>query len=297
MLFGAGNAPNPPGLVSNRNVLLATGHNAAIGLFGNVNCVTLANWQTSSGQDANSVAADPLFVAPLAANPNLHLQPDIISPAENIGTPVPGITTDIDGDTRSATPDAGADEKNNPLPVTWSALKITEKGNLHELTWVTHTETDNSGFEIESATNGIDFTRIGKLASLAPDGNSSLPLHYRFTHTPQNNGTHWYRIKQVDKNGKYAYSNIVVVLKQNINPVSLQLWPNPVRNNLNIALKGQIGNGMELKLVNMSGKTLWIRKVDNSNTAVDMHQLPAGVYTIIATRKGAILHQQRFLKN
>ncbi|MBP7716549.1 MAG: hypothetical protein KA121_00010, partial [Ferruginibacter sp.] len=66
---------------------------------------TLAAWQAATTQDANSVAVNPQFVGP---NSNLHLNSG--SPLDNVGSVIAGITTDIDGDTRSATPDIGADE-------------------------------------------------------------------------------------------------------------------------------------------------------------------------------------------
>ncbi len=67
---------------------------------------TLAAWQAATGQDAHSVAGDPLFVA----NTNLHISTPA-SPASDAATPIDGITSDIDNQTRSATtPDIGADE-------------------------------------------------------------------------------------------------------------------------------------------------------------------------------------------
>jgi len=68
--------------------------------------VTLADWQAATGQDLQSKAVDPLFVSAT----NLHLQPT--TPLIAQGTPIAGITTDIDGDPRNATnPDIGADEQ------------------------------------------------------------------------------------------------------------------------------------------------------------------------------------------
>jgi hypothetical protein len=60
----AGTAPNPAGLTSNYNVLRATGTGGFTGLFNAVDQTTLANWQTATGQDANSISSDPAFVNP-----------------------------------------------------------------------------------------------------------------------------------------------------------------------------------------------------------------------------------------
>ena len=69
---------------------------------------TLADWQTATGQDANSLAVDPLFVTS-PAPADLHLQG--ASPMLNAGIAVAAVTVDIDGDPRpAATPDIGADE-------------------------------------------------------------------------------------------------------------------------------------------------------------------------------------------
>jgi len=74
-----------------------------IGFLGSAQA-TLANWQTATGQDANSLSVDPLFVS----TTDLHLLGT--STLINSGTTIAGITTDFDGQTRDATPDIGADE-------------------------------------------------------------------------------------------------------------------------------------------------------------------------------------------
>jgi photosystem II stability/assembly factor-like uncharacterized protein len=69
---------------------------------------TLPAWQGTftPNQDLNSISADPVF----AGASNLHIVPFSSSPVSNAGTPVAGVTDDIDGDTRTGTPDIGADE-------------------------------------------------------------------------------------------------------------------------------------------------------------------------------------------
>lgn len=68
--------------------------------------VNLAGIQAGFGQNTHSFTSDPLFLS----TSDLHIT-SIVSPASNAGTSIAGITTDFDGDTRSAsTPDVGADE-------------------------------------------------------------------------------------------------------------------------------------------------------------------------------------------
>ncbi len=88
---------------SNNNVLYTTG--SSIGYWSGAK-TTLADWQTASSFDGNSVDNNPVFASPLIDD----LTP-LSNTVDNIGTPIASITTDIFGNTRSATtPDAGAIE-------------------------------------------------------------------------------------------------------------------------------------------------------------------------------------------
>jgi|GEM_PF-2156420 len=96
---------------------------------------TLADWRTSSGKDGNSINVNPDFVS----GADLHIN---LSSAgvESRGTPIVGYTTDIDGDTRSATlPDIGADEYSGPTPgaftLTAPADNAINQGVSGTLSW------------------------------------------------------------------------------------------------------------------------------------------------------------------
>lgn len=78
-----------------------------VGLIGGTPRATLANWQTGTGQDANSLSVDPLFVT-VPAPADLHLQAG--SPVLGTGILIAGINNDIDNDMRDDIPDMGADE-------------------------------------------------------------------------------------------------------------------------------------------------------------------------------------------
>jgi hypothetical protein len=77
-----------------------------VGKIGATDYATMAAWRTASGQDANSITADPQY----AGNTDLHIRTDVVSPVSNAGTTIVGVAKDYDGDERGATPDIGADE-------------------------------------------------------------------------------------------------------------------------------------------------------------------------------------------
>ncbi|MGB9664716.1 MAG: hypothetical protein ACPL25_07340, partial [Ignavibacteria bacterium] len=96
----------------NYNDYYVSGPQGVLGFIGGADRTTLSDWQTATSQDANSIAANPNFVA------NDDLRPSQGSPVLAAGTPISGITTDFLGDTRNAsTPSIGAYE--NPfIPTT-----------------------------------------------------------------------------------------------------------------------------------------------------------------------------------
>ena len=98
---------------SDYNDLYVSGANANIGNYGGTKCKTLANWQTTSGKDANSKNVAP--ANPFGAQGQLKSITDlhwVSAPSASFaGTPITGYATDIDGDARNATkPTMGADE-------------------------------------------------------------------------------------------------------------------------------------------------------------------------------------------
>ncbi|MEO8769742.1 MAG: hypothetical protein ABI402_06650, partial [Ferruginibacter sp.] len=124
---------------------------------------SLANWQAVSGGDGASVSVDPIFIS----TSNLHVQTN--SPLEALGTPIAGITTDIDGDVRNVTtPDIGADEF-IPLPCAGS-LGGTATGSV--------TSICASGSSVLSATGysyGLGITYQWQQSATGLGGWSNVP--------------------------------------------------------------------------------------------------------------------------
>ena len=113
----AGTAPNPAGLTLNYNDYQATGTGAMFGFFNSLDVADLAAWRTATGQDANSLNADPQFIDPTNSTPDLHIHPTNPTVIEGAGIAVGAVTDDYDGQTRAGlTPtDIGADAGNYGL--------------------------------------------------------------------------------------------------------------------------------------------------------------------------------------
>jgi hypothetical protein len=119
-------------------------------------------------------------------------------------------------------------------PVKLSSFQLSSKNNSAFLTWsVENQDANSSHFEIERSTNGTDFNQVGEVeASSAPQGNYSYADNSSVLF-----GTIYYRLKIVDKNGVFAYSDIKPVQFKNA-AFAVTLYPNPVHTvlKLNVTL-------------------------------------------------------------
>lgn len=97
------------------------------------------------------------------------------------------------------------------------------KKNKNQLRWRTASEINNKAFEIERRTAMGNFEQIGTVKG---NGNSTALNEYDFTDEESPPGICYYRLKQIDFDGSYKYSNVILVDKANENTEAL-IYPNP----------------------------------------------------------------------
>ena len=113
-----------------------------------------------------------------------------------------------------------------------------------QLEWVTATEINNDFFTLERSQDGKSFEEIGKVKGA---GNSSQILNYNFTDEHPNSGVSYYRLKQTDYDGQYAYSDLVPFMSGKSNFE----FANIVANSKEQTLSVYLNNGRD-EIVNYS---------------------------------------------
>ncbi|MFT4060845.1 MAG: right-handed parallel beta-helix repeat-containing protein [Edaphocola sp.] len=220
--------------------------------------------------NATSLAATAVFTD--TANGDYTLKSS--SPAINTGSnALNTTTTDLAGNTRGigGTIDMGAYEYQSALPVTLVNFTATKKGDAALLQWATAMETNNLGFDVERSADGKVFSKIGFVAGA---GTTSIPQQYLYTDQLPLSGVNYYRLKQIDVDGGYAYSTVQTVSFPTARGV--KVYPNPVAKELNITLAGAKGL---LTITGASGKTVKTVTATGAGTLqIDISALSPGVY-------------------
>ena len=272
----------PNEITSNYNNLFNNSElNGNIAKLGATIYPTLATWKAAAGglYDQQSVNFNPAFV-----NPGTDFTPTSTD-MDNRGTFV-GITTDLLGASRSlTTPDIGAIEYNTVVPVTLLQFTGHKYGAINRLEWKTATEINNAGFELERSNDGLVFSVITFIPSKSIDGNSNSILSYNHDDVGQLPETGYYRLKQIDRDGRISYSKIVIIKTQKTNVLSItSLYPNPVSDILNLNVDVSARGKVTLTVIDITGKVL-MEQVEQvvagiNSIKVSVNQLAAGAYVL-----------------
>jgi len=143
------------------------------------------------------------------------------------------------------------------LPVKIINFKGENRGAINNLAWTTVTESNNSRFELERSSDGINFNKIGFVPSKGLNGNSAIELNYIFEDVKPMPDRNYYRLKQMDINGQFEYSKIVLLRASRSNGITIQnIFPNPVFENLNISINSSMKERISIVITNVEGRIL-----------------------------------------
>ncbi|OAQ37921.1 hypothetical protein A5893_16245 [Pedobacter psychrophilus] len=163
-----------------------------------------------------------------------------------------------------------------PLDFLSFTAKPDALGKTVNLNWSTTNEINTKNFEIQKRTDVSDFKTIGTVNSK----NVAGIQNYSFADANLNSGTSYYRLNQVDNDGKSKFSGIVPV---NIkSAISLSIYPNPAENTLNVSHPAASNKAL-IKVLSLDGKTMFQQSLSTSSTLtqLDVSQLASGSYLIL----------------
>ena len=143
--------------------------------------------------------------------------------------------------------------KNFPLPITLISFKASLNSNQTvKLNWNTSNEINTSKYIVEKSFSGVSFTPLDSVIS----NNNIGQNNYTLTDFTPQKGINYYRLKQVDKNGVFVYSNVVSININSTEVNAVNVYPNPVRDILYLNINSNQAENVKIILSDIQGRVV-----------------------------------------
>ncbi|OQP63190.1 hypothetical protein A3860_25200 [Niastella vici] len=184
-----------------------------------------------------------------------------------------------------------------PLPLVLSQFYAQKQTSKVVLQWSTSSEEDVKQFVIERSNDGKTYKAIGTVAAT---GNSTITKNYSFAdQSPFMSSLNYYRLKMQDVDGNYKYSKILTIKFDGQLTTNMQVYPNPVKDLLQVQLPDGLNGTVGLQIIDMQGRVVRRNNLGSDgnalNTTVDVSSLVKGIY-ILKAQAGNTTVITRFTK-
>ncbi|HET6244547.1 MAG: T9SS type A sorting domain-containing protein [Bacteroidetes bacterium] len=186
-----------------------------------------------------------------------------------------------------------------PLPV--ELLTFTAKAQEKEikLNWATASETNSDYFLVERSQNGLEFLEVEKVKAA---GNYHGLKEYTLIDDNPLSGVSYYRLKQVDFDGTFDFSNLVAV-KMNISEKTVAFYPNPIATGENgrLFFQGEINEELTITITDFTGSVCFAKAVNPEKnnqlfTVTISENLSPGLYLLTASGKDFYTYEKLLVK-
>jgi len=177
------------------------------------------------------------------------------------------------------------------LPVRLLSFNAKVEGIKSKISWVTASEINVNHFEVERSFDAKNFVNVGRVN---PQSNNNGTKLYSYTDFSELlNGTIYYRLKTIDNDGSFSYSDVRTVVFKSSMKYEVSVYPNPVQNgeNLHVNILSAISGNASLSIVNALGQRVFLNKTTVKEGAnalvVNTAKLSTGMYYVLVSVNGA----------
>ena len=187
------------------------------------------------------------------------------------------------------------EEYDNTLPVSIANLSVSQISNGVKLSWRSFNESDIENYVIEKSFDGVTFEFAGAVNAL-----NSMNNTYSFTDENAIKVTNYYRLKIVEKNGVYKFSN-TIRLSQNVQKAKILVYPNPVVGSmLSLQLTNIDKGNYDVRIISSDGRNMQSQKLEHTGGNA-IYSLPInatvtkGNYRLVLTSGNKALSSQAII--
>ena len=175
----------------------------------------------------------------------------------------------------------GVGGESNVLPVELIMLKGKCENKSIVVYWQTASETNNDYFILEKSNDMVNFYEIARIKGA---GNSLSISNYEFVDKIMFNGNNYYRLKQVDFDGKAETFNAISINCDNENNAKVYVYPNPFKSELNFNFENIDNQKVEIQIYNKIGQLLLVENIYTQGpifeTSISLKYLKPAIYNI-----------------
>jgi hypothetical protein len=188
------------------------------------------------------------------------------------------------------------------LPVRYTNITAKTYDNGVIVNWATEYERENSHFEVERSFDRASFTTVGLvLDAMSATGSNK---NYAFKDNAavlKSKDVVYYRLKQVDLNGKVTYSSVIAVKLKVQTAVSVSVFPSPVVNNATVSFNTADNGTASVQVIALNGQVvkttnLSVTKGVNNVALNNLENLAAGAYLVVVKQNSTVLGTTKITK-
>ncbi|MBS1593490.1 MAG: T9SS type A sorting domain-containing protein [Bacteroidetes bacterium] len=170
------------------------------------------------------------------------------------------------------------------LPVQLINFDGYNKDGMNHLMWETASEINNAGFDVERMDASGEFEKIG---SVRGHGNTNTLIDYTLDDDKPLLGDNYYRLKQIDYDGHYTYSQVISIYNGEAITTTVSVYPVPVTDAVNVVIRNAQDATGTLSITNVVGAVMYHGDIDiytgTTVQKVDMSSFAAGQYFVKVT--------------